>query len=884
MPLQPGQRLAHYEVHEKIGAGGMGEVYRATDTRLSRDVAIKALPDDVARDPERLARFRREAQLLAALNHPNIAAIHGLEEDEEKVFLALELVPGHDLSARIKEGPLPFPEAVGLALQIAEALEDAHEQGIVHRDLKPANIKVTPLGKVKILDFGLAKALEPVPGDGGSASLSPTMTAAATRAGIILGTAAYMSPEQARGTQVDRRADIWAFGCVLLEMLSGRNVFSEPTVSDTLASVLKSEPDWDALPRGTSASMRRLLMRCLQKDPKLRLRDIGEARIALKEILSSPQDDAVAVAALPAKATARWGLVAGAIVLTALATWLAVTLTRPEKPEGLLRRIDLVGEGLQVDLHLMPQISPDGRKVVYANDGRLWIREMDRLEPRALPGTEGSSYPFWSPDSASVGYIHGNDLRRIAIEGGASATITPSVGSFNSAAGLAWGEDGRIVYSRGDTGLMEVQAVGGEPRVLLAPAETESDHHQPSQLPDRRGVLFVAHRQATGPDTISVLADGKRKDILSIEKETLFRPIYAPSGHILYRRRGTRAGLWAVPFDLKRLETTGEPFLLEQDADFPSIARDGSLLYVRGATTGLQQLVWISRDGAVEGTMGQPQTRMDSPAISPDGERIAVMAQENENWDIWIHDVTRSTRTRLTFTSAMDWDPAWTADGSRVIFWEGTTRAISWKAADGTGEVERLVDPNLSDSGVPSITSDGSQMVFWARPNQNVDDIWSMPLSGERTPVPLIQSPAREDHPRISPDGSFMAYVSNESGRNEVYLTRFPGGEGKWQVSVTGGTIPRWSPSGDRLFYVELPAANVMEVDVSLTPAVRMSTPRLLFNTKKAEVEMNENTRFDVSRDGKRFLMIKSLRPEGDRPRLVLVDNWMAQIKKPASP
>ena len=882
MPLQPGQRLAHYEVHEKIGAGGMGEVFRATDTRLSRDVAIKALPDDVARDPERLTRFRREAQLLAALNHPNIAAIHGLEEDEGKVFLALELVPGNDLTARIKEGPVPFPEAVGLALQIAEALEDAHEQGIVHRDLKPANIKVTPEGRVKILDFGLAKALEPAPGNGGSASLSPTMTAAATRAGIILGTAAYMSPEQARGTQVDRRADIWAFGCVLLEMLSGRNVFSEPTVSDTLASVLKSEPDWEALPRGTSTSMRRLLKRCLQKDPKLRLRDIGEARIALKEILSSPQDDAVAVAAPPTKVTARWGLVAGAVVLTTLATWLAATLTRPAKPAGLLRKVDLVSDGLQIDLQFAPQISPDGRKVVYASDGRLWVRELDRIEPRSLPGTEGAQFPFWSPDSASVGYVHGNDLRRIAIEGGEVATILPSIGSLTPTSGIAWCEDDRIVFGRGDTPLFEVKAVGGEPRTLLAVSETENDFHQVFPLPGG-GVLFVTHRHA-GPDTISVFADGKRKDVLTLEKEYIYRPVYAPSGHIVYRRRGTRAGLWAVPFSLEKLETTGEPFLVDQDADYPSIANDGSLVYVRGATSGLQQLVWMSRDGTMEEAVSQPQTRIESPAISPDGDRIAVMAQENENTDIWIHDVARSTRTRLTFTPTADWDPVWTPDGGRVIFWEGTTRAISWKAADGTGEVERLVDPNLNDSGVPSVTSDGTQIVFWARPTQNVDDIWTMPLIGERTPVPLIESPAREDTPRLSPDGRFMAYISDESGRNEVYLTRFPGGEGKWQVSVTGGTIPRWSPSGDRLFYVELPAANVMEVDVALTPAVRLSTPRLLFNAKKAGVEMSETTRYDVSRDGKRFLMIKSLRPEGDRPRLVLVDNWTAQIKKPAFP
>ncbi len=886
MSLTPGQRLAHYEVHEKIGEGGMGEVYRATDTRLSRDVALKALPDEVARDPERLARFRREAQLLAALNHPNIAAIHGLEEVDALPFLALELVPGHDLAALMKGGAMPFLQAAGLALQIADALESAHEMGIVHRDLKPANVKVTPEGKVKILDFGLAKALDPLPGRPVSASHSPTMTAAATRAGIILGTAAYMSPEQARGAAVDKRADVWAFGCVLLEMLTGRGVFTETTISDTLASVLKTDPDWTALPADAPERLRRLLKRCLQKDARLRLRDIGEARIALSEILAGTPDEARAVApgaAAPARGAGRWPTIAiGGVILAAAATWMAMSLTRTEAPpEGALRRFEVGREGLQADPHLAPAISPDGRRIVYASEDRLWVREIDSVEPRALPGTEGGQFPFWSPDSVMVGYVRGNDLWRVPVQRGQAATIASSLGSFSPASGLTWSEDDRIVYTKGDSGLIEINAMGGEPRDLLAPDGKETDFHQPSSLPEGRGVLFVVHR-ATGPDAICVFVNGERRAVLTIEGESLSRPVYASSGHVIYRRGGARSGLWAIPYSHQRLEPTGEPFLVTQDADYPSTAADGTLLYVRGASLGQQQLVWVSRAGAIEGTVSQPQTRIASPALSEDGERIAVMAQENENWDIWIHDIARATRTRLTFSPIMDWDPAWTPDGRHVVFWEGATRAISRIPADGTGAVERLVAQDLPDSGVPSISADGSQMVFWSRPSPNVDDIWVMPLSGERTPRPLLQTPAREDHPRLSPDGRHILYVSDESGRNEVYLTTFPGAEGKGQVSADGGTTPRWGARGDRIFYVQSEDRDrrLVEVPVAHDPAIRLGAPRNLFGARDAGLDLSDNARFDVASDGERFLMIKTLRPEGERPTLVLVDNWMAEFRE----
>ncbi len=881
--LEPGQTVLHYHLLDKIGEGGMGEVYRANDRKLGRDVAIKVLPQELSREPERLARFQREAQVLASLNHPNIAAIYGLEEIEGERFLVLELVEGADLAERLGQGPLAPEQALRIARQVADGLEAAHEQGIVHRDLKPANVKLTPEGNVKVLDFGLAKALQTGPGGEVDGSRSPTITSAATRTGVIMGTAAYMSPEQARGGAVDKRADIWAFGCLLLELLTGGNPFREDTVSDTLAAILRSEPDWKKLPENLAPAVRRLLRRCLDKDPRRRLRDIGEARIAIDEILSGAASEETPTSAAPVPSGSsrrRVWATAGALVLTALLTAAIVRSLEPSPGEATVRRFEAVRGAFQYKEDVAPAISPDGGKVVFSREGYLWVRRLDQLEPQRLDGTEGATKPAWLPDSESIVFAARGDLMSVPVGGGSTTTVAIGVGEIRGRGGISCGPGGRIVYSSGGGGIGEVSARGGDGHDILLPdGETEADLHEPSFLPDG-GLLFVAHRVPEGPDTIAVFADGTRKNLLQIEAQSLANPVYSPTGHIIFRRARSKTGLWAVPFSLSALEVTGEPFLITPEGSLPSVANDGTLLYVHGAMSGLHQLVWVDRDGAIGEAVGQPQTGIAAPALSPDGSRVAVMGQEGEIGNIWVYDIVRRTRTRLTFGTATDWDPAWTADGKHVVFWDGTTRALSMKAADGTGETVRLVPQNLVDSGVPSISPDGKWMAFWAKPTPQQEDVWYMSLEGQRGPEPILASEFVEDTPRISPDGNFLAYSSDESGKREVYLTRFPGGEGKWQVSVEGGTFPVWSPVGGELFY--LAGSVVKQVEVVTEPAVRLGTPRTLFDAADVGVDVLGFTRFEVSRDGRRFLMVQELRKQDVTPALVLNYDWIAQFREPS--
>jgi Tol biopolymer transport system component len=856
MSLQPGQHVAHYHVVEKIGEGGMGEVYRATDTRLGRDVAIKVLPADVANDPERLIRFQREAQVLASLNRANIAASHGLEDVEGASFLVLELVAGPDLSDWLQTNKPDVTETLKIARQIAEALEQAHEQGIVHRDLKPANVKLTPDGKVKVLDFGLAKALETVPDDQVNPAMSPTLTAAATRAGVIMGTAAYMSPEQARGSVVDKRADIWAFGCVLLEMLTGRNTFKENTVSDTLASVLRSDPNYDELPGDVPRTLDRLLRRCLEKDAKLRLRDIGEARITIDGILSGADEpeEVAAVGEAPPSSSRRWAwITAAAVLLTAIVTVNVVKMLQSSVDDNAVRRFEIFGEGLETDLIYIPVLSPDARAVVYASDDRLWIRDLQSLAPRELSGTEGAAQPAWSPDGDYIAFGRDESLWKVPVQGGEPSAIAIGIGEIGSAGRIAWGPDGRIVYARGGTGLYEVSSRGGAPKSLYEPdPETADDLHDPSFLPDGSGILFVTHRAREGPDTITALADGKAKDLLQIDDELIRKPFYAPTGHLFFTRRTASAGLWAAPFSLSDLEVTGEPFLVE--------------------------LTWVDRKGEVVGTMGQPHASIAAQVLSPDGRRVAIMGRDNEGGDIWIHDVEGGTRTRLTFTKRRDWDPAWTPDGAHILFWDGDARAIARKAADGTGETEILVSRSeLNDSGTPVISPDGKTMVFWAEPALEAEDLWVKSLDSDEASVPLMGTPAREEFPRLSPDGKYLAYVSDESGRDEIYLTRFPGIEGKWQISSGGGSYPVWSRSGDTIFYLERTV--LFEVDVVTEPAVRIGSPRTLFDAAAAGYDVRGTTaRFDVALDGESFLLVRPLKQEGVHPSLVLVEHWATEF------
>jgi Tol biopolymer transport system component len=873
--------LLHYRLVDKLGEGGMGAVWRATDTTLDREVALKVLPEAVADDEERRARFEREARLLASLNHPNIATLYGLEHVDGGHVLAMELVDGEDLAARIRRGPMPMDEALRVALQIADGLEAAHERGVVHRDLKPANVMIGRDGTAKVLDFGLATAWESA-GSDVDLTRSPTLTARMTQAGVLLGTAAYMSPEQARGASVDRRADIWAFGCVLLELLTGNNPFREDTVSDTVASILRSEPDWQALPADVPPALRRLLQRCLDKDPRRRLRDIGEARVAIDGVLSGEIGDEESAAPVPEPATRsrRWMWVTAAVVVVMAAVTTVVVRTllpSPEKPAA--RRFVAITGAFQAGEDTAPAVSPDGRKIVFVRNGHLWIRRLDQLEPQQLEGTEAALMPAWMPDSQSIVFSSKGDLKVVPFGGGATTTVGLGVGNVAAAGGISCGPGGRIIFSSGGGGIVEISVRGGDSHdVLLPDGEREADLHQPSFIPDG-SILFVAHRVPEGPDTIAVLAGGSRKNLLQLDTQSLANPVYSPTGHIIFRRDRPRAGLWAVPFELGRLEVTGEPFLITQDGDQPSVANDGTLLYVSGAVSSLRQLVWVGRDGVIGEAMGQPQTGIAAPALSPDGSRVAIMGTEGDIGNIWVYDIARKTRTRLTFGNATDWDPAWTSDGTHVVFWDGTTRALSVKAADGTGEVVRLIEQNLVDSGVPSISNDGKWMVFWVKPTVQQEDIWYMALDGDRTPVPFVASEFVEDTPRISPDGTVLAYASEESGRREVYLTRFPSGEGKWQVSIDGGAFPVWSPVGGELFYLD--GSMVKQVDVVTEPSVQLGTPRTLFDAAELGLDVLGHTRFEVSRDGRRFVMVKQLREQNVPPSLVLSYEWIARFREP---
>jgi serine/threonine protein kinase/dipeptidyl aminopeptidase/acylaminoacyl peptidase len=877
-----GKRISHYSVTAKLGEGGMGEVYLATDSRLGRNVALKVLPEVFASDAERMARFEREAQLLASLNHPNIATIHGLEEADGVRCLVLELVEGPTLAERIAKGPIPFDEALPIARQVAEALEAAHERGVIHRDLKPGNIKVTPEGTVKVLDFGLAKAFQGEEREEDIAK-SPTMTAMATQAGIILGTAAYMSPEQAKGKPVDQRGDVWAFGVVLFEMLTGKQLYSGETVSETLASVIKDKPTWEALPSDTPAPVRKLLRRCLEREPRQRLQAVGEARILIDRVLTgAPEDETPAVMApLPVqngKVKLAWA--AGALVVALVAggtAWnLKPTPKRPLQKFELPAADILGGDTLKNPLAL----SPDGRKVAYVSGGHLWLRELDQLEPRQVPGSENAEIPFWSPDSAFVGYAASGKLWKSPVSGTESTAICDMEGGLIGGAGGSWTPDGRIIFARGGTGLLEVSARGGDLRPLLElDTETEGDLHQPHALPDGRGVLYIIHRKGGRPDTLALLTGKDKKVLLQLEGQTLGEPVYSPTGHILYQRNPANAGVWALPFSLPKLKVTGEPFLVAPNGDYPSASAEGTLAYVQGSGTRLTQLAWVNRSGQVLGPIGRPQQQDPFPALSPDGRRVAIEVRENEGEDIWIHDAVRGTMTRLTFDPAPENRPAWSPTGDRIVYHLGSDRnnlTLAIKPADGTGQAQTLV------KGLePSFTPDGKGVVYTGVAEDDSLDLWYLPLEGEKKPRLVVSDPNDQEWPRVSPDGRYVAYVSYESGDAEVYLKPFPSGEGKWQVSVNGGNWPHWSRRGDKLYYVE--GNDLMEVDVSTRASLTLGTPQRLFTRQGSGVPLPFGwpDGFDVAPDGDRFVLLQGAdRDSNAGPAgITMVQNWFAEFK-----
>jgi serine/threonine protein kinase/Tol biopolymer transport system component len=890
MTLAAGTRLGSYEVVAQIGAGGMGEVYRAHDTKLARDVAIKVLPANFVNDPERLSRFQREARMLAALNHPNIATIYGLEQSGSTSYLVMELVSGETLQERVKrDGPVPVEEALAIAKQIAEALEAAHEKSIIHRDLKPANVKVTPEGKVKVLDFGLAKAFA---GDTANddPSNSPTLSAAATMQGVILGTAAYMSPEQARGKECDKRTDIWAFGCVLYELLTGKRAFDGEDTTEILAAVVKTEPDWTRLPATTPVKVVDLLRRSLQKDKTLRLRDAGDARIEIQEALSAPSNVSPSIAA-PEKGIrvlGRRGLILGVGisvlvgVIASLATW----NLKPSPPQPVTRTVINLPSGQQLggmDSGPTLAISPDGTHLAYvARQGgtqQLYLRAMDSLDAKAISGTEGAVNPFFSPDGQWLGFFANRKLMKISLNGGAALALANA--PFDG--GAAWGSHGTIAFSPSNaSALQQVSDAGGVLQPLSLLGKGDASHRWPEFLPGGKAVLFSSGTAgalfSNAQVGVQPVGAGERENLIP---GGLF-PRYAPTGHLVYAQGGS---VMAVPFDPQRLTVTGTggPVVVgvmqsptNGHAQY-SFSATGSLVYVPGDVQATQlRLVWVSRSGA-EQALAAPANSYLNPRVSPDGRRVAIGITSQES-QVWQYDLSREALTRFTFEGTVNGYPAWTPDGKRIAFISNKEGPLNvfWQLADGSGGLERLTTSD--DLQTPNSWSpDGKLLAFnEITPGKGID-IWVLRL-GDRKAQPFLQKPFNESAPRFSPDGRWLAYVSDESGRYEIYVQPYPGPGGKWQISTEGGTEPVWNPNGRELFYRS--GDKLMAVDISTQSGFAAGKPRMLFEGKYQPTPVTFPN-YDVSPDGQRFLMLKPAEQEQAAPTQInVVLNWFEELKQ----
>jgi serine/threonine protein kinase/Tol biopolymer transport system component len=882
-----GQSIAHYHVQAKIGVGGMGEVYRATDSRLGRDVALKLLPEKFARDTERMARFEREAKVLASLNHPNIASIYGLEESNGARALVMELVEGVTLAERIKGGPLPLDEALPIAKQIAEGLEYAHEHGIIHRDLKPSNVKVRPDGQVKILDFGLAKAFE---GEASEEEIenSPTLSAVATRMGVLLGTAAYMSPEQARGKRVDRRADIWAFGCVLYEMLTGREAFGGDTTSDILASVIRAEPDWTRLPASVPPRVRELLRRCLQKDPKQRLRDIGDARITIEEALSgTPQEVEVLQAGTVQRVWRRLLPWAAGILLAALAS-AGVWELRPRGPVRQIVHFSFAppaGDSLVFlpSGHTSLAISPDGTNVAFrvwhGGTSQLYLRRMDQSEATLLKGTEDGGAPFFSPDGQWVGFFADGKLKKISVLGGAPVTLCDAP----NARGGAWTPDDTIIFAPSTvSGLMRVSATGGTPQpfTLLDSSKNETTHRWPQVLPGAKAVVYASGIEFNSA-TIAVasLKSGGAKT-LAIRGGY---PRYITGGYLVFERQ---EGLYAVPFDLEKLEVTGSPFPVLQVQAAPqdgvagfAVSETGSLVYVPPGET-ITKLAWVNRKGVLE-PLEAPGRDYLLLRLTPDGKRVVMAIREKGFVDIWMYDIERGTLTRLTFGAGDNFSPVFSPDGQRIAFLrlKDAKFSILAKPADGSGSEETLLPPQSVRSSPASWSPDGKFLAYVQIDRTGKREIWVLPLEGERKPQLVLASQFDNYTAIFSPDGRFLAYSSDENGRDEVYVMPFRNGSAKWQISTNGTSgSPVWERDGKQLFYPE--SGNIMGVDIATQPTFHASTPRVIVPAKAMGNLPSGPLGFNVSPDGQRFLIRQQSNEGAQTTQINVILNWSEELRR----
>jgi serine/threonine protein kinase/Tol biopolymer transport system component len=884
MPLARGARFGPYEVAVPIGKGGMGEVYRARDVRLDRDVALKVLPDSLAADAERLARFQREARTLASLNHPNIGGIHGIEEANGVSALVLELVEGPTLADRIAQGALPLDEALPIVRQIAEALEAAHEQGIIHRDLKPANIKVRADGRVKVIDFGLAKPTRSADARASDLTQSPTITspAMATHAGIILGTAAYMSPEQARGKPLDKRTDVWAFGCVLYEMLTGRRAFKGDEVSDVIASVLAREPDLAELPAATPASIRRLIRRCLQKDLNERLRDIGDARIEIRDALAKTDQDGSVASPAPAK-TRNWertaliwtgGVIAAAFAVTlglsALGTIIGLTRKPPAPPPEV--RLEISTPPTPVPGSVA--ISPDGRTVAYVatanRQSRLWLRTLQSTDARPLTGTEGAQNPFWSPDSRSIAFFADNKLKRIDIDGGGTRVLT----NVYRGTGGAWNQHGVIMFASLGDPISRISDTGGETAELKGLVQ-EGSNFTPRFLPDGRHFLYYVRGSQNARGVYVGDLDGTSPSRRLFDADA--GAAYTASGYLLFVRERT---LFAQRFHAGRLELTGTPFRVAEHSTTCtclglSVSDNGSIAYRSIATPPQRQFIWFDRSGKEVGKVAD--SSMSTPSLSPDGQRVVGYRGNpvDGNVDVWTLDVRRGVFTRMTSDPGDDVAPVWSPDGAQIAFSSnrrGTHDIFRIPASAGARET--LVLRTDAEKSVSDWSPNGRFLVFDSHDSKRSTDIWAVSLDKPGEPFPVAQTSFDEYRAQFSPDGNWVAFQSDESGRDEIYVQPFPGGGNKWPISNTGGAEVRWRRDGKEIFYVGLDG-RLMAVPIAFGSSGPVpGNPVALFEPPLGTTIQQADFRhqYTAASDGQRFLVATVSEPPSTPITVIL--NW----------
>jgi len=878
--LSIGQRLGAYQVIARLGAGGMGEVYRGRDTRLGRDVAIKVLPVVFAADPERLARFEREARLLASLNHPHIAAIYGIETGPEETgrqvrALVMELVEGIALSDRIARGRVPVAEAVVIAQQIADALAAAHEQGIIHRDLKPANIRLRADGTVKVLDFGLAKALPAWSALPDSAAASPT--AHVSEAGLILGTAAYMSPEQARGQLVDTRSDVWAFGCVLFEMLAGRKAFAGETATDTLAAIIEREPAWTTLPASLPVSIQRLLHRCFEKDPKRRLRDIGDARPELEDSQGGAQPGLPIVPA-PSRRRERLAWLSGLALVNmiAVATIAWALRSVPTLPET---RFDISTPQTR---NLSMAIAPDGQTLAFVaaseSGPRLWLRSMASGSAQPVAGTEGAGGLFWSPDSRSVGFFAGDKLKRVDIGGGGVQVLANAQNAYRG----TWSPDGTILFGLATSApIFRVSETAGEP-APVTPAGQPGEHSSPEFLPDHRHFLYYVRNIAEPGVYVGQIDGGETRRLLAADSPA----VYAPSGQLLFIRQDT---LFAQNFDPERLQLAGSPYPVAHGAlnGNVSVSATGAVAYRPGAFGGglgsaPQQLIWFDRSGReIENAGDSVHSGRANPEMSPDGRHVALWRTVSGNPDVWSFDLRRRALSRLTTDASTDNNPIWSPDGFRIVFSSNRKGVLDLYEMSATRQgSEKLLLATGQDLNPSDFSRDGQFLLYSSvDPTTRSDarsDIWVLPMRGGGKPFPVVQTNANERYAQFSPDRKWIAYQSDESGRDEVYLQPFPGPGGRVTMSTNGGVQIRWRNDGKELFYVALDG-RLMAVPIPLSAGghtVEAGVPAALFLTRVFAIQgINIRQQYMPSANGQRFL-VDSVPEDPAQPPITVILNW----------